>query len=171
MKYELKLPFMKTTVAVCQTHREALNAINKLDEEHYPLEKVSVVGKTEIIEDHLQVKMRYSYENVPLIIGTIAGPVIGIMTGLGAFAIPGLEALFHQGIVIGGLAGLGLGTFIGGMITLLLTARARNKRFLAYQKHLKEGKFLVVVEGTLNEIEKAERILHTEGTHLGFNYG
>lgn len=169
-KYEPKLPFMKTTVAVCQTHREALQAINKLDDEHYPLEKVSVVGKTEIIEDHLQVKFRYSYENVPLIIGAIVGPFIGLFTGLGYYIIPGLEQLYKTGPLIGTLAGFGLGTFIGGLITLLATARAKNRRFLAYKKHLREGKFLVVVEGTLNEIEQAEKILHTEGTHLNFNY-
>lgn len=161
---------MKTTVAVCQTHREALNAINRLDEEHYPLEKVSVVGKTEIIEDHLQVKFRRTFENVPFITGIIAGPVFGAFVGMGVLFIPGLDAIYGQGFLIGAMAGLGIGTFLGGMITLLATARAQSKRFLAYRKQLREGKFLVVVEGTLNEIEKAERILHTEGTHLQFNY-
>ena len=36
-----------------------------------------------------------------------------------------------------------------------------------YEEHIKEGRFLVIVKGPLEEIEQAEHILHTEGTHLG----
>jgi hypothetical protein len=160
---------MKSTVAIYPTHREAFTAINLLENEQYPLERVSVIGNVEIIEDHLKVKFRNTYENLPLIIGSILGVILGMLMGKGILYIPGLPQLYHAGLVIGTLAGFGMGTFIGGVVTLIVTARAKSRRFLDHQKHLSEGKFLVVVEGTLSEIEKAERILHTEGTHLKFN--
>ena len=37
-----------------------------------------------------------------------------------------------------------------------------------YQEHLKEGKFMVIVRGAKEEIEKAKNILNTEGNKLEF---
>lgn len=161
---------MKTTVAVYPTHEQALSAISKLGEVNYPLERVSLVGKTEIIEDNIKVKITQPLENLPLIIGAIAGPILGILTGIGVFALPG-EAFYKTGIIIGGLGGLGIGTFIGGIFSLFITFRAKQRKKLAYRKHLIEGKYLVMVDGSMNDIHAAEKILHTEGTHLDFNYG
>ena len=52
------------------------------------------------------------------------------------------------------------------LFSLFSTIGFKKEEVVKYEQHIKEGKFLVIVRGTLQEIEKAEHILHTEGTHL-----
>ena len=35
-----------------------------------------------------------------------------------------------------------------------------------YEKHLNEGKFLILVQGSDDELDKAQHILHTSGLHI-----
>ena len=46
----------------------------------------------------------------------------------------------------------------------------KDDKVVKYEQHLKEGKFMLLLKGTLDEIKSAEHILHTEGTHLELDY-
>jgi hypothetical protein len=52
------------------------------------------------------------------------------------------------------------------LFSILTTIGFPKDSVVKYEQHIVEGKFLVIINGTLEEIEKAEHILHTEGTHL-----
>jgi hypothetical protein len=54
----------------------------------------------------------------------------------------------------------------GGLGTVLAFIGVQNENIVKYKDHLNEGKYLLLVHGSMNDIEKAEHILHTEGTHL-----
>jgi len=42
----------------------------------------------------------------------------------------------------------------------------KDNKVVKFKKHIEGNKYLVIVNGSLREIEEAENILHTEGTHL-----
>lgn len=153
-------------VAVYDSHKKAVNAVKKLKEHGYPLKQVSLIAKAEMVEDNLHISDNDSASNAPAYIGAGAGLVAGLLTGLGVFAIPGFGFLYGAGAIIGTIGGLDLGIITGGAVTLLTTAGMKEDKVLKHEDHLKNGKYIVMVHGKIDEIKKAEEILHTEGTHL-----
>ncbi len=121
-----------------------------------------------MVDDHIKIKSMEPVKNAPLLLGVGTGTIVGLLTGIGAFAIPGFGFLYGAGALIGAFAGFDLGLVSGGIISLLATAGIKKERVIKCNEHLNEGRFLVIINGPLDEIEKAEHILHTEGTHLKF---
>jgi hypothetical protein len=72
-------------------------------------------------------------KNVPAITGAILGPILGILTGVKLFAIPGLGFLFGIGAVLGALAGFSLGIVGGGVITLIAILAIKSSAVLKYK--------------------------------------
>lgn len=159
---------MNAKVAVYDSHDKAIEAVCELEAQGFPVKQVSIVGKAEIIDDHIHVKSLDMAKNAPVLVGTGAGVIVGILTGLGVFAIPGFGPLYGAGAVVGALAGLDFGLIGGGLVTLLATIGIKEESVVKYRQHMKEGKFIVVVQGTLDQINQAEQIIHSEGTHLEF---
>jgi hypothetical protein len=157
---------MKSQVAVYGSHEKALQAIKVLEQADFPLKQVSLVGKAELVYDNVHVKSYEPVKNAPVVIGAIIGPMLGVMTGVGIFTIPGFGLLYGAGAIIGAIAGFDLGLVSGGLITLLVTLGIKKESVVQYEEHLHGGKFLVIVQGSEEEIKQAEHILHTEGTHL-----
>lgn len=160
---------MKAKVAVYASHDNALKAVKKLKDANFPVNKISIVGKALIVDNHMYLKSLNTVKTLPIAIGTIAGIVIGLLTGVGVFAIPGFGTLYGAGAIVGAAGGLELGVLGGGLLTILTHLGIKKNDVLKYEEHLHTGNFLVVVHGDLNEIENAEHILHTEGTHLELN--
>jgi hypothetical protein len=157
---------MKTTVAVFDNHELALHAIQELDKSGFPLKKVSLVGKACLVEDNIKLKDTESSKNAPLVVGAAVGPIIGLLTGIGIFAIPGFGFLFGAGAVIGIMGGLDLGILTGGIITLLATLGISEEHHVKFEEQIKTGKFLMIVEGSEREIEHAKELLLSEPKHL-----
>ena len=153
------LIIMKSKIALYETHQEALDAISKLSNAGFPVSKVSLVGKAEIIDDHMHVMSMETVKNTPVALGIIAGPVIGLLSGIGIFAIPGFGFVYGAGAIVGLIAGLDIGLLSGGVITLLLTLGIQKDEIVTYEQHINNGKFLVVVNGTAVEIQRAEQLL------------
>ncbi|ESU28923.1 hypothetical protein FLJC2902T_09550 [Flavobacterium limnosediminis JC2902] len=157
---------MKSKIAVYETHQKAVDAIKVLNDEGFPMENVSLIGTAEIVDDHIHMRSVDTFQKAPAVIGMGAGTVIGLLSGIGVFTIPGFGFLYGAGALIGAIAGFDLGIITGGLISFLSLLGIKDNEVLKYEEHLKEGKFMVIVNGTLEEIESAEHILHTEGTHL-----
>jgi uncharacterized membrane protein len=153
---------MKAKIALYNSHEEALQAIQKLKDEGFSVDKVSLVGKAEIIDDHMHVYSLENVKNAPVTVGAIAGPVIGLLSGIGIFAIPGFGFIYGAGAILGAIAGLNLGVVGGGIITLLLTLGIEKENLITYEQHVMNGKFLVVVNGSMEEIHKAEKIIDAD---------
>lgn len=159
---------MKSRVAVYDTHEKAINAIKVLNDKHFPMEHISLIGKAEITDDHIHIKSLETVKNAPVLIGSGAGLIIGLLSGIGVFTVPGFGFLYGAGALIGAIGGFDLGLVTGGIGTLLATIGIKKDRVVKCHEHMNEGKFLVIVNGSEKEIEKAEHILHTEGSHLQF---
>jgi len=157
---------MESKVAVYESHEKALNAVHLLNEKKFPLKNLSIVGKADMINDHMHLKSAVSDNNAPMAIGAVVGTVVGLLTGVGVFAIPGFGFLYGAGAVVGAIGGFDLGLVSGGVGALLTMIGVKKESALKYESHLHEGKYLLLVKGSMDDITKAEHILHTEGTHL-----
>lgn len=157
---------MKSQIAVYDTHDKAVSAIKRLSQENFSMDHVSLLGKAEVIEDHIQVKSLDTIKKAPAVIGMGAGTLLGLLSGVGVFAIPGFGFLYGAGALVGIIAGLDLGLIAGGAISLLSFTGLKEEEVVKCQEHLKEGKFMVIVKGAQEEIERAKHILHTDGNHL-----
>jgi hypothetical protein len=96
---------------------------------------------------------------VPAIIGAILGPILGLLTGMKLFAIPGFGFLFGIGGVLGAIAGFSLGIAGGGVISLFAILVIRSRARLKYREHIEEKGFQVIAHGNENEVNKAKLIL------------
>ncbi|MBL7892943.1 MAG: hypothetical protein JNL63_09960 [Bacteroidia bacterium] len=158
---------MKTSIAVFNSHQEAVSSIILLNENRFPLKKVSLMGKAEIIDDKIHVRSNEPLIETPVIAGSILGTTIGLLSGIGLFAIPGLGFLFGAGAVIGAICGFDLGLVTGGLGTLLLQMGIKNEYAVKYDEYVKDGKFLLMINGTNEEIEMAKRIMGKR--HIGYD--
>jgi hypothetical protein len=159
---------MKSQIAIYDTHEKAVNAIKVLSEHDFPMDNVSLLGKAEVIEDHIHIKSLDTIKEAPALVGMGAGTLIGLLSGIGVFTIPGFGFLYGAGALVGIIAGLDLGIVAGGFISLLTFIGIKEDKVVKCHEHLKEGKFIVIVNGPKEEIQSAKHILHTEGNHLEF---
>ena len=155
---------MKKSISVFDSHDEALKALEELRESGVDMSKISLVGRAELIDDNIHVKSNNAVVAAPVAVGTVLGTTLGLLTGVGVFAIPGLGIFFGAGAVIGALEGFQIGVVTGGLTTILVELGVKEDH-IAYEQHLKEGRFLLFYNGTEEEIEHLERII--EGKHLG----
>lgn len=155
---------MKKSIAIFSSHDEAIHALESMKEAGVNINKVSLIGKAEIVDDKVHVKSNKAAIAAPTVAGTVIGTTVGLLTGIGLFAIPGLGVLFGAGAVVGALAGFDFGLIAGGTATILLEMGVKDDH-VAYEQHIKEGNFLMFIEGSESEIAFAENII--EGRHLG----
>lgn len=158
---------MTTAVGVYDTHAQAVQAILQLKEENFPVRQVSVIGQADVKNPHSKADEDEMTAQAAkgAGIGVLAGSTLGVLTGIGVFAIPGLGFLFGAGALVGALAGLDLG-LLGGGIFGALSMGLKKEHYEKYDAYLKEGKFIVIVHGSAKEIEHAKDILHRHGQHV-----
>ena len=157
---------MNTTIGVYDTHEKAIEAVQELKCAGFPIQQVSLIGKAVIIDDLMHVRHKRRIKNVPAYIGAILGPIVGILTGVKLFAIPGLGFLFGIGAVLGALAGFSLGIVGGGIITLIAILAIKSRSVLKYHEHIEEKGFQVIAHGTIDEVNKAKEILEGNSTNI-----
>ena len=94
--------------------------------------------------------------------GTLGG-ITGLLIGLGTLAIPGIGPIMLAGAattaiattVAGSAIGAATGTLVGGLVGLGIP----KEQAKAYRAKVAEGGYLVIVEGTIDEVQQAEEIL------------
>jgi len=155
---------MKKSIAIFSSHDEAIHAVEELKAAGVDMTKVSLIGKAEIVDDKILVKSNKALIAAPTVAGTVIGTSIGIMTGIGLFAIPGLGVLFGAGAIVGAIAGFDIGLVAGGTTTMLMELGVKEDH-ITYEQHIKDGNFLMFIDGSEEEINRAELII--EGKHLG----
>ncbi|HYV92921.1 MAG TPA: general stress protein [Chitinophagales bacterium] len=158
---------MTTAIGVYETHAQAVAAIHELKLANFPVRHVSVLGQADVKNPHSHADDDAITDQAGkgVGIGILAGSTLGILTGVGVFAIPGLGFLFGAGALVGALAGLDLG-LIGGGIAGALSIGMHKEHYEKYDRYLKEGKFLLIIHGSAKEIEHAQDILHQHGQHV-----
>lgn len=153
-----------TTVAICNTHEEAEQAIKQLQKSGYDMAKLSIIGK----DYHTEEEVVGYYNNGERMnkwgrLGAFWGGFWGLLFGSAFFIIPGIGPIAAAGpvvstivgglegaVVIGGLSAIGAGLFGLGI---------PKDSIIQYETALKSDKFLVIAHGSPEEVARAKEIL------------
>ncbi|MFL5752434.1 MAG: general stress protein [Bacteroidia bacterium] len=151
---------MRSLIGIYDSHQEALDAIKELKKDNFPVEQLSLVSKNELTIDHIHIRDNRPIESLGLGVGMLVGPIVGVLTGIGVFSIPGLGFLYGTGAIAGALAGLDFGIMGGGLVSIFTALGIKGEYSVKHEEHLKEGKTLLIAEGTEEEVEHARTFLN-----------
>lgn len=162
-------------VGVFPNREAASSALNKLRDSGFSMQQVSVVAKdTERVD---QVSNRDISDPVAVqaeggaatgaVAGTTLGSLGGLLVGLSTLSIPGVGPVITAGTVgtllATTLAGSGIGAVTGGVAGAFAGLGIPNERANIYGERVSRGEYVVMVEGTEEEIRRAESILGNQG--------
>jgi uncharacterized membrane protein len=156
---------MKSIIGVYNSHAKAIEAVKILQGEDISQKDISLIARTNIDEKNIDTKKENLFTEGPVAFGVVAGPILGVLTGIGIFAIPGLGFLYGAGALVGALAGLDFGLVGGGIISLLGTLGVGDKHRIKFQEYLKEGKVILIARSDEETLKKAKKILESYAGH------
>ncbi len=159
---------MKTTVGVYDDHERALDAANYLSVAGFAMQSVSIIGVRNHLENDEKIltdKRITTMVAGEVGVGAAIGSTVGLLTGIGIIAIPGIGLLFGAGAIVGALVGLDAG-LIGGSIAAALSIGAMKSDHETYDRHIKEGHYLLIVNGSDDDAAKAKELLLKHDLHL-----
>ncbi len=158
---------MNATIGIYDDHDLAVDAVEKLKNSGYPVSHLSIMGlaETEVIDDKMHIMPKSPIKAAGLGAGTILGTTLGVLTGVGMFAIPGVGILYGAGALVGAIAGFDFGLIGGGIASALTTIGVKDENAKKYHDALVAGKYLVVAHGNKESVDKAKDILDDHGTH------
>ncbi|BDA69053.1 hypothetical protein CAL7716_032190 [Calothrix sp. PCC 7716] len=158
-------------IGVFASTEKVEQAVNALKASNFPMEKVSVIAKDvekgeSISEAKLTDQIGEQNVNTTGAVGdTLAGATWGsVLVGLSSLALPGLGAILAAGSV-----GVALVASIGGvavgaaatqnLVKALADFGVPEERARIYSDRLQQSNYMLIVDGTKEEIERAEPIL------------
>ncbi|MEW5856436.1 MAG: DUF1269 domain-containing protein [Cyanobacteriota bacterium] len=171
----MTLGFPKCGIGAFSNREETESALNELKNSNFPMDKVSVVVRDasqsqddEIVDSEVSSENEFIRNKTvggltkgALTVGTL-GSIGGLLLGLGTVALPGLGAVAVAGAKVG-LAGMFAGgyygTTVGGIIGAAVGNGISKEQARIYDEHLSNGDYLVFVDGTEEDIHRAESIL------------
>ena len=150
--------------AVYDTHIQAEEAIKELQKAGFDIKKLSIVGKGYHTDEHVVGyyntgdRMKYWGK-----LGAFWGGIWGLLFGSAFFFIPGLGPLVVAGPLVSWIVGALEGAaVVGGFSALgaaLFSIGIPRDSVLRYETAIKSDKFLLLVHGTPDEINKAKQII------------
>ena len=154
---------MNTTIGLYANHDQAVDAVIKLKDSGYLVSKLSIMGltDTEVMDEEQHVIPKNPINVAGLGTGVAVGTAVGVLTGVGIFAIPGLGFLFGAGALVGAIAGFDFGLIGGGIASVLSSIGVSDDNAKRYNDVLKRGNYLVIAEGTQEEVVAARNLLQS----------
>jgi hypothetical protein len=163
-KEEILMNDPGTIVAVYNSHTDAEQAVAKLNGASFDITKVSIVGK----DYHTEEKVVGYYTTGDRMkswggLGAFWGGIWGLLLGAGFFLIPGIGPVVVAGPFLAALVGaLESAVLVGGLSALaagLVSLGIPKQSAIKYEAEIKADKFVLVVHGTPEELERARAIL------------
>jgi hypothetical protein len=155
-----------SAVAIFDTHTAAEKAIKALNDASFNMKQLSIVGKDYHTEEHAVGfynsgdRMRYWGK-----LGAFWGGLWGWLFGAGMFLIPGIGHILVLGPlvgwIVGALEGATVGAGAGVLGAALVGAGIPKDSVVKYQTAIGAGKFVVTVNGSAADLERARSILTT----------
>ena len=158
---------LSAVVAVYGTHTEAEEAVKELQRAGVDMRALSIVGKESHTDEHVVGyyntgdRMKYWGKT-----GAFWGGFWGLLFGSAFFAIPAIGPVLVAGPVVAWIVGALEGAaLVGGLSAIgagLYGMGIPKDSVIKYELALKTDKYLLLVHGTIAEVEKAKNII--EGT-------
>jgi len=155
---------MDSVVATYETHEQAEQAIKQLQKDGIDMKSLSIAGKNthtdEQVVGYYNAGDRVRFWGKE---GAFWGGIWGLLFGSAAFAIPGIGPILAAGPLVAWIvAGLEGAVVVGGVSALgaaLMSIGIPKDSVIKYETALTTDKFLLIVHGTPNEVEKAKNII------------
>ena len=151
-------------VAVYADHEQAESAIRRLHKDGYALDELSIVGRDiQVTEEPRGFVSTADYVSAGARTGAAAGGLAGVALGAALLLVPGIGPVVVAGPLAaallagieGALAGVALGALSGALIGLGVP----REHAIKYETAVEKGKYLVIVRGCGEDIERARRLL------------
>ena len=151
-------------VAVYNSHTEAEDAIAKLSAASFDITKISIIGK----DYHTEEKVVGYYTTGDRMktwggLGAFWGGIWGLLFGAGFFLIPGIGPVLVAGPFLAALIGaLESAVLVGGLSAVaagLVSLGISKENAVKYEAEIKADKFVLIVHGATEELERARAIL------------
>ena len=160
------MPEKNSVVAIYNTHTEAEDAVKGLQKAGFEMKKLSIVGKDYHSDEHVvgyyNTGDRVKYWGK---LGAFWGGLWGFLFGSAFFFIPGIGPIVVAGPLVSWIiAALEGAAVVGGLSAVgaaLYGIGIPKDSIVKYETSLKSNKFLLVAHGTVEEAEKAKKILET----------
>jgi uncharacterized membrane protein len=153
-----------SAVAIYTTHEDAEHAIKELQEAGVDMKTLSIAARDTHTDEHVVGyynagdRMKYWGK-----MGAYWGGFWGLLFGSAMFAIPGLGPILVAGPLVAWIvAGLEGAAVVGGVSALgagLASIGIPKDSIVEYETALKSDKFLVVVNGTAEDLQRARDVL------------
>ncbi len=170
---------MKRAIGVFPHRRDAEAALTDLRNAGFPLSQVSLIAKdaggthniagggVNINPDAAKGNKADDGAKAGAATGGALGGLGGLLVGLGALAIPGVGPVIAGGAAATALAttlaGGAIGAAAGGLAGGLVGLGIPENRAKVYSDRINRGDYLVIVDGTEDEVRRAEAILKRHG--------
>src|ERR1035438_8529437 len=160
-----------SVVAVYNTHEQAERAIMALQQAGVDMKSLSIAGRDTHTDEHVvgyyNAGDRMKYWGT---VGAFWGGFWGLLFGSAAFAIPGIGPILVAGPLVGWIVGgLEGAAVVGGVSAVgagLVSIGIPKDSVLKYEVALKTDKFVLVVHGSAEAVNKAKDIIAgTEQSH------
>lgn len=164
----------KAAIGKFPNREDAESAINALKTSNFPMNKVSLVAEDASQDDAKPISQKDFIRNQTLkglglgvlLVGTLGAIVGSLVTAFAAEAVPGTDpaALIGANSALGGaFAGAYYGMAAGGIIGALIGNGVSREKAKAYSDRVSKGDYLLMVDGTDDEIHQAEAVLRNQG--------
>jgi hypothetical protein len=163
-------------IGIFSTYHQVETALNALRSLSFPMQDVSVMVREPDRNNSGRIALDHSYSGNKLeetavagsLTGGALGSLAGLLIGLGGIFIPGFGVIAVGGAVAtalaatlsGGVIGASAGGLLGGLIGLGIP----EDRARFYSDRLSKGEYLVLLEGTPEQVDRARTVLNQDNT-------
>ena len=165
----------KRSIGLFYSRDEAEAALRALKDDGFDMNRVNVIAKdADQVTKSAGVETAYDEGNnaaegagAGATSGAVLGGIGGLLLGLGTLAIPGVGPIIVAGeaasTIASTLAGAGIGAAAGGIIGGLVGLGIPEDKAKIYSDRVSSGSYLIMVNGTDDDITRAERVLKNSG--------
>jgi uncharacterized membrane protein len=163
---------IQRAVGIFSNRRDAEDALTELRDAGFDMNKFSVIVKNANPNDRIggaDVSDRKEEQvegstKAGVTTGAVTGGLIGLIGGLSLLAIPGVGPVAEAGVVLANtLLGTAIGAAGGAIVGALIGWGVPEERAKYYDDRVSQGDYLIILEGTAEEILRAEAILDNRG--------
>jgi uncharacterized membrane protein len=153
-------------VGTFDNHAEAEQAVQRLIDAGIPSDHVSILAQGLQVQEKLHGFITTGdVARSTAGIGAWTGGLFGLLAGTAFLWVPAFGPL----IILGPLAGAALGAVeggaVGGLLGAVMGKQVEKERIPKIEADLKAGKFVVIVQGPLQEMETARRVMSENNGH------
>ncbi len=171
----------KRAVGTFSNYHDAEVAVSELRDSGFPMDRLSVIGRDtdraadianagNPIDQGKQVAHDTQADEGAkkgAATGGALGGLTGLLVGIGALAIPGIGPVMLGGALATALAttlaGGAIGAAAGGLVGALVGLGIPEDRAKVYNDRVSRGDYLLIVDGSEDEVRRAETILSHRG--------